>query len=397
MNLEELKTRSACYATEAARSIREHWKPIVSLLAAASALVAVLSYVRSEATEAKKEELAKLYEAMGRRQLLHTSDWVSARDALEMAVKLDEDNIPAHRALLVAKLLKPASGENEITPESLYWRIKFLSVTPPFTTDSLTFLLQGEYFLLFNNPGGLGYNVKNAKEAFQKAYELDRENVQAIYGLGLARQYEGDIEGALGEFEKIQNKKEFDPSAYNALGYCYLLTGQFVEAVKRLELAEMTTQVWESDFNLADAYYYSGNTNDAERFHRLAVLRLAEPGAEKDWYARNSSVHAHMPISKRNLRPSKRPVYFISRLQQKMAMSYFALALDNAMLGRLAMASEYLERSDKYLQQSKLDEDRAALRSAFLNRIGATRGLLLPAALTDAWLSEHEKLLAHAQ
>ena len=140
---------------------------------------------------------------------------------------------------------------------------------------------------IFSDDGGIFYNIgiayeklKNfakAEEAYEKAVELEPEEIDACYNLGLVYTDRRKFEKAIDCFEKVLEKESDDSNAYFSIGLCYFKQGKF-DAAKYY--FQRTIDLNDEDIY---AHFYMGNIlkeqgdiiGAIEKFYKVLVcLRI---------------------------------------------------------------------------------------------------------------------------
>jgi tetratricopeptide (TPR) repeat protein len=110
-----------------------------------------------------------------------------------------------------------------------------------------------------------------AAGSWQRAIEIDPENVNALANLGLANMHLGKLDNAREELEKAV---KMAPSAanYSTLANAMMLQGKYSDAVqttlKALALNPNDYRAWG---NLAGAYQWGGNRDKAQKTYEKAI------------------------------------------------------------------------------------------------------------------------------
>jgi Flp pilus assembly protein TadD len=107
-------------------------------------------------------------------------------------------------------------------------------------------------------------NLRQARVAFEKELELDRDAAYARYYLGRIHLSQGNLEGAIAQFEEIRRPEGLDLDYQ--LGTAYLGAGRLEAAIARLERAVAAAPgLQEARNSLARAYGLAGRPADARR------------------------------------------------------------------------------------------------------------------------------------
>ena len=110
----------------------------------------------------------------------------------------------------------------------------------------------------------------NAKEAYEKALDIDSDDSKAMNGLGISLDYLGQHDAAQKAYKSALDEDENDETALNNLAHSYVLVGAYDSAIKLLEphlKDKAATPALRQ--NLAEAYGMAGMDADAERVARI--------------------------------------------------------------------------------------------------------------------------------
>jgi type IV pilus assembly protein PilF len=119
--------------------------------------------------------------------------------------------------------------------------------------------------------------VQQAFVEFQHAYELNPQNKEALYSIGVI--YLLDFDETLKAIDFFQRAVKIDPDyseAYNNLGYAYAKIGQFDAAIPfyKKAVSNLLYATPEKSFvNMGKAYYRLGRFDDAAVAYKEAIKR----------------------------------------------------------------------------------------------------------------------------
>jgi len=133
----------------------------------------------------------------------------------------------------------------------------------------------------------LGYTYEQQKEykkaidAYQKATELDRDNLDAIRGLAQNLMNDGQNEAALEQYKIIADANPEDAQTYVRMAEIYRRTGQFDLALENLKKAEsMVQDSMEVAYNIAAVYQAQGRYDDAVQILQDLLKKSEKPDNE---------------------------------------------------------------------------------------------------------------------
>jgi TolB-like protein/Tfp pilus assembly protein PilF/tRNA A-37 threonylcarbamoyl transferase component Bud32 len=133
--------------------------------------------------------------------------------------------------------------------------------------DPFSLIINATYGLILSRSG----RAAEAREQFQKTFELERNFPQGHFHFGRALAHEGKYEEAIKEFEQALQPAPESPGYLSMLAYCYARTGRIEEARKILgRLIEQAKAEHASWRDVAGIYAGLG-----EKDHAFAALELA--------------------------------------------------------------------------------------------------------------------------
>jgi tetratricopeptide (TPR) repeat protein len=218
-----------------------------------------------------------------------------ARNILERLQNLFPENREIDQRLAALGAVEPRAEETE--------RIEEKREEPPVTEPVLTEteILEAEEM----QEPSLDSDVMDIFNEFKKGLEkeLEEEDYETHYNLGIAYKEMGLTDDAIREFQTSSNNpKRFVPSS-NMLGVCYLEKGLYSLAIDVLKNAiekmdDRDESRWAMKYDLAEAYERNNNTEEALHLYtevygwnskfrsvsdKIAALRtkVAEPGTEQ--------------------------------------------------------------------------------------------------------------------
>jgi len=107
-------------------------------------------------------------------------------------------------------------------------------------------------------------DYKKAIEAFQRAAEIDRDNLEAVRGLAESYEKDGQTDKALEQYKVIVDANPEDASTYISMGEIYRREGKLDLALENLKKAQSMVQDSEQvSYDLAAIYQIQGRYEDA--------------------------------------------------------------------------------------------------------------------------------------
>jgi tetratricopeptide (TPR) repeat protein len=105
---------------------------------------------------------------------------------------------------------------------------------------------------------------KNAINAYRKAIELDRDNLDAIRGLAQNLVNDGQTDAALEQYKIIADANPEDPDTYRRIAEIYRKSGKFDQALESLKKAgSIAPDSIEVPYNVAAVYQAQGRYDEA--------------------------------------------------------------------------------------------------------------------------------------
>ena len=125
-----------------------------------------------------------------------------------------------------------------------------------------------------------------AREQYEEALGIDRRDMKAKSGLGVAYDYLGDHKAAQKQYEAVLEREPDNLGTINNLAYSTILTGDYVKAIALLEpVVKKPTATPALRQNLALAYGMAGMEIDAARIAKID-LSPKQVKANLDYYKR---------------------------------------------------------------------------------------------------------------
>jgi tetratricopeptide (TPR) repeat protein len=175
------------------------------------------------------------------------NDMPKAKEEFKIAVKLQPDS---EEAVTTLAYLYNEEGDTARAAETL-------SSVPDATRSAKLY-------------SALGYTYEQQKEykkaitAYQKAIELDRDNLDAIRGLAQNLLNDGQTDAALEQYKIIADSNPEDAQTYLRMAEIYRRNGKFDLALEDLKKAEsMVQDSMEVPYNIAAVYQAQGRYDEA--------------------------------------------------------------------------------------------------------------------------------------
>jgi tetratricopeptide (TPR) repeat protein len=130
---------------------------------------------------------------------------------------------------------------------------------------------------------------KNAIEAYKKAIQLDRDNLDAIRGLAENLLNDGQTDAALDQYKVIADANPEDAQTYLRLAEIYRRQGKYDIALENLKKADsMVPDSLEVPYNMAAVYQSEGRYDEAAKLLQDLVKKTEKPDTSYSQSDRNN-------------------------------------------------------------------------------------------------------------
>jgi tetratricopeptide (TPR) repeat protein len=130
---------------------------------------------------------------------------------------------------------------------------------------------------------------KKAIDAFKKAIQLDRDNLDAIRGLAENLMNDGQTDAALEQYEVIADANPEDAQTYLRMGEIYRRQGKYDQALESLKKADtMVPDSLEVPYNMAAVYQAQGRYDEALKLLQDLVKKTEKPDTSYSQADRNN-------------------------------------------------------------------------------------------------------------
>jgi tetratricopeptide (TPR) repeat protein len=130
---------------------------------------------------------------------------------------------------------------------------------------------------------------KKAIEAFKKAIQLDRDNLDAIRGLAENLMNDGQTDAALEQYKVIADANPEDAQTYLRMGEIYRRQGKYDQALESLKKADtMVPDALEVPYNMAAVYQAQGRYDEALKLLQDLVKKTEKPDTSYSQADRNN-------------------------------------------------------------------------------------------------------------
>src|SRR3984957_15330348 len=130
---------------------------------------------------------------------------------------------------------------------------------------------------------------KNAIDAYKKAIQLDRDNLDAIRGLAENLLNDGQTDAALEQYKVIADANPEDAKTYLRMAEIYRRQGKYDEALENLKKADtMVPDSLEVPYNTAAVYQSQGRYDEAVKLLQDLVKKTEKPDSSYSQSDRNN-------------------------------------------------------------------------------------------------------------
>jgi len=130
---------------------------------------------------------------------------------------------------------------------------------------------------------------KKAIDAFKKAIQLDRDNLDAIRGLAENLMNDGQTDAALEQYKVIADANPEDAQTYLRMGEIYRRQGKYDQALESLKKADtMVPDSLEVPYNMAAVYQAQGRYDEALKLLQDLVKKTEKPDTSYSQADRNN-------------------------------------------------------------------------------------------------------------
>jgi len=203
--------------------------------------------------------------------------------------RLDNDSQKAENELKTAVKLDPDSEEAVTTLALLYsdegdtsHALQVLSAVPDTGRSAKLYAALGATYEQRKN-------YKDAIDAYKRAIQLDRDNLDAIRGLAENLLNDGQIDAALDQYKVIADANPEDAQTYLRMSEIYRRQGKYDQALDGLKKAEaMVPDALEVPYNIAVVYEAQGRYDEAIKILQDLLKKTEKPDSSYSQGDRNN-------------------------------------------------------------------------------------------------------------
>jgi tetratricopeptide (TPR) repeat protein len=203
--------------------------------------------------------------------------------------RVDNDSEKAENELKTAIKLDPGSEEAVTTLALLYSdegdttrALQVLSSVPDSGRSAKLYASLGATYEQRKD-------YKSAIDAYKKAIQLDRDNLDAIRGLAENLLNDGQIDAALDQYKVIADANPEDAQTYLRMSEIYRRQGKYDEALDALKKAEaMVPDALEVPYNIAVVYEAQARYDEAIKILQDLLKKTEKPDSSSSQADRNN-------------------------------------------------------------------------------------------------------------
>jgi tetratricopeptide (TPR) repeat protein len=203
--------------------------------------------------------------------------------------RLDNDSQKAENELKTAVKLDPGSEEAVTTLALLYsdegdtsHALQVLSSVPDTGRSAKLYAALGATYEQRKD-------YKSAIDAYKRAIQLDRDNLDAIRGLAENYLNDGQVDAALEQYRVIADANPEDAQTYLRMSEIYRRQGKYDLALEDLKKAEaMVPDALEVPYNVAVVYEAQGRYDEAIKILQELLKKTEKPDASYSQADRNN-------------------------------------------------------------------------------------------------------------
>ncbi len=205
---------------------------------------------------------------------------VEARVTLARLYRLNNDFTKAEAALKEALKLQPESEEALTSLALLYTDTSQLHAAVELLEKVTAKNSNPKLFAALGSAYEQARNHEKAAQAFRKALELDRDNLEYMRALGQNLLYNEQYEEALAQYKAIAAAQPQDGNAFLRMGQIYRQQRKYDLALENLKKAgSLMPDSLEVPYNLALLHETQGHTNEAIDLVKKLLERTAKANA----------------------------------------------------------------------------------------------------------------------
>lgn len=302
-----------------------------------------VSYFESQRNVAESKQAAEFYRKLGDRLMLY-GERDAAADAYRNALKINPNNMEATRGTLKTQVFDSLEGQSNIIPEVVDQKLAYLN---NLITDSR------ERFILSYFKGERYEEQEKydqAKAAYEESIKLNPDFVYGYVALAYDSILAGDgVDYGMKQLNEALKRDPNSAIALNNLGFCYMVKGEFSDALGLFDRARQISPYLEVWVNLGEAQRYKGDADSLQEAldaHKRALELLSNDKDEDESDIAGDLAVNFMP---EEVGDNVTPTSWITftNMDEKRTLVYYELSFDYAMKHDWKKADQSFERAFK--------------------------------------------------
>ena len=378
------KSKYRSVLTKGYKVIVSNWV-LLSFLAALITAVYVkfafdLDYFEQYRNQSTTKKLAEFYRRLGN-EMMSANEYEAAAEAYQSALELRNNDVESALSLAKARVFVPLKDKKMVAPQIVDNRLRqLLSLFPD---DEQLLLMKGSREW---EKGDYSKGVELTKKALKLKPNLAAAHIQ----LGYFAQWTSNIEEAMTNYQRALQIDPENVIALNNLGFCRKITMNFDEAIELLRKSNYAASSLLTSLNLGDAYRFKEDIEAAISTHEFAkgVMENGQIKQEDLQDARFVSgrwIVNYMPLGKGDLETIKNAVR-VDTVENMKSFLYYSLSFD------YSINQDFSKADGAFSSAIKLDPNRT-YNGYVLNQIQFMENCLRLSGQTRAWLNKKKRVL----
>lgn len=357
-------------------SVLKYWLPLALLLGLFINWWYGVGFFDEIKDAADKKRAAQYYVNIGN-ALLMRAEFKAAEEAFVTALDIKENDLDAHHGRLRLQVLNPVKDRKTYTPEIVEAKLAYLgSEESPLKNDFLIPYYRGVMSKVEGKRG-------EARKSFNDSKALEDKFAGNYIQLGHLDVYDGNLKGAIANFEEALRKAKSQTLVLTYLGACQMASLDFDKAQTSLEEAEDRADRLETLLFLGELYRWKRDFVAAHIVHERALELTKDPAIQEGAHY-DPCIFTFMP----ERRGDTTAAYVYNEahdLGDFKSLIYYALSLD------YALAKDMKRAQSAFDEAYKIDRTVGSgkrFRCLYKNRIGYIKEFSKVDAPTVRWLEE---------
>jgi tetratricopeptide (TPR) repeat protein len=333
-----------------------------------------IDYFENYRNQAEIRDLSDFHRKMGD-QFIGKTEWQAAEKAYQQALDIDKNNIQAAYGLVKSQVFLPLEGKKYYDPEIVNTRLNYLEEF--FPNDYLLSYLRATYYVDKQELG-------EAQKWFEKSMQQNPDYSWNHVAIGYIRQQNKDFAGAIQSFQTAIKLDPENDVALSNLGFAYLYTGEFKQALTYLTQASDISPRFTNYYGIAEANLYNGDVATALAYRKVD-LEQAEKNDENNerfLISNNLAMYNYMPLKAGDKETITQYVE-IAGIDKQRALIYLTTSLDYAF-------NKDMGNADALFKKGMAADKDGTFTDFFVNKITSLQNFLKPDDGLNQWLEDRK-------